>query len=57
MSERVAIIIDVANYDDAALAALPGARADGDRMEVFARDPNRGAFTRIVRHRIRPCRG
>jgi Caspase domain len=49
MSERIAIIVDVANFDDPALNPLPGARTDGDRVESFARDPNRGAFTGVVR--------
>jgi hypothetical protein len=49
MNARIAIIVDVANFDDAGLGALPGARTDGDRVEGFARDPNRGAFTHVVR--------
>ncbi len=49
MSKRIAIIIDVAEYDDAALGALPGARTDGNRIEAFARDQNRGAFTHVMR--------
>jgi hypothetical protein len=49
MSARIAIIVDVANFDDVGLGALPGARTDGDRVEAFARDPNRGAFTQVVR--------
>jgi len=49
MSERIAIIVDVANFDDGALIPLPGARTDGDRVQAFANDPNRGAFTRVIR--------
>src|SRR5262245_33214846 len=51
MSERIAIIVDVANFDDGALDPLPGARTDGDRIEAFARDPSRGAFTQVIRLR------
>jgi len=49
VSERIAIIVDVANFDDHALNPLPGALVDGDRIEVFARDPGRGACTQIIR--------
>lgn len=49
MSERIAIVVDVAKFDDGALGPLPGARTDGDRIEAFAQDPNRGAFTRVIR--------
>jgi hypothetical protein len=49
MSARIAIIVDVANFDDVGLGALPGARTDGDRVEAFARDPSRGAYTEVVR--------
>lgn len=49
MSERIAIIVNVANFDDPALNPLPGVRTDGDRVEAFARDPDRGAFTQVIR--------
>lgn len=49
MSERIAIIVDVANFEDRALDPLPGARTDGDRVTAFASDPIRGAFTRVIR--------
>ncbi|MGE0871408.1 MAG: caspase domain-containing protein [Kofleriaceae bacterium] len=49
MNARIAIVVDVANFDDVGLGPLPGARADGDRVEAFARDPNRGAFTHVMR--------